>query len=74
MVYIVWVGVGGEKRKRVVGPRGNKGGKKTYIKAPPYLGAPKLARAMSQPVGYLALASGGKVTWGEKPWQGERGF
>ena len=50
------------------------GEENTYIKAPPYLGAPKLARAMSQPVGYLALASGGKVTWREKPWEGERGF
>jgi hypothetical protein len=35
--------------------------KATYIKAPPYFGAPKLARAMSNPPGYLVLASGGKV-------------
>ena len=30
--------------------------------APPYLGAPKFANAMSNPPGYLVFASGGKVT------------
>ena len=34
---------------------------RTYIKEPPYLGDPKFANAMSHPVGYKDLASGGKV-------------
>lgn len=33
----------------------------TYIMAPPYLGAPKFAKAISKPPGNLDLASGGKV-------------
>jgi len=72
------MGVGGEEEEEGCCREGEGGrGRErnnTYIKAPPYLGAPKLARAISQPIGYLALASGGKVTWREKPWEGERGF
>ena len=40
--------------------------KGTYIKAPPYLGDPKFANAMSKPPGYLALAVGGNVIWKRK--------
>jgi hypothetical protein len=34
---------------------------KTNMRAPPYLGAPKFANAISNPPGYLVLASGGNV-------------
>ena len=33
----------------------------THMRAPPYRGEPKLARAMAKPWGYFALASTGKV-------------